>query len=174
MIVAMTGSPLLVVLGPSGNGKSTLGNALSAAFEVPFEDADDLHPKANVAKMIAGIPLTDEDRGPWLDTVHEHLAAAAGTGLVMACSALKLRYRQTLADGLPQLGFVLPDVPKDVLVERVGRRQGHYMPASLVDSQLAALELLRPEERGITLDGTLPVADLTEAVLTWHAKAGPE
>ena len=163
----MTGSPLLVVLGPSGNGKSTLGEALSAAFEVPFQDADALHPTANVAKMTAGIPLTDQDRAPWLATVHDRLAAHAATGLVMACSALKLRYRDILRAGLPQLGFVLPAVPKEVLIERVARRQGHYMPASLVDSQLAAFEPLRPEENGLTLDGTLPVLDLTDAVIAW-------
>lgn len=163
----MTGSPLIVVLGPSGNGKSTLGTALAGVLAVPFEDADDLHPTANVAKMTAGIPLTDQDRGPWLATVHEHLADNAGTGLVMACSALARRYRDTLAEGLPQLRFVLPDVPKEVLVERVGRRQGHFMPATLVDSQLAALEPLGPDENGLTVDGVRPVGELAQVVVDW-------
>lgn len=167
MIDGMTVSPLLVVLGPSGNGKSTLGASLGAVLGVPFEDADDLHPAANVDKMRAGVPLDDDDRAPWLTVVHDHLAAHAGTGLVMACSALKRRYRDRLRADLPQLRLVLPDVPRAVLTERVAARPGHYMPASLVDSQLAALEPLRPDEPGLTLDGTLPVGELTDAVRNW-------
>lgn len=169
----MTGSPLLVVLGPSGNGKSTLGTALSGLLCVGFQDGDDLHPAANVAKMTSGVPLTDEDRGPWLAAVHDVLLKHAEEGLVVACSALKRRYRETLAEGLPQLRFVLPHVPEEVLVERVGRRAGHFMPATLVDSQLAALEPLGEDENGVTLDGVRPVGELTEAVATWIRETTP-
>ncbi|GAB3246891.1 gluconokinase [Kineosporia babensis] len=163
----MTAAPLIVVLGPSGNGKSTLATALSGVLCVDFQDADDLHPQANVAKMAAGVPLTDEDRAPWLRTVHEKLLQSSESGLVLACSALKRRYRETLGEGLPQLRFVLPDVPKDVLLERVARRANHFMPATLVDSQLAALEPLGPDENGITLDGVQPVGELTSDVVAW-------
>ncbi|MCE0534781.1 gluconokinase [Kineosporia rhizophila] len=163
----MTGSPLLVVLGPSGNGKSTLGTALSGMLRVDFQDGDDLHPEANVAKMASGVPLTDEDRGPWLAAVHDELVKHAEEGLVVACSALKRSYRDLLAEGLPQLRFVLPDVPREVLVERVGHRPGHFMPATLVDSQLATLEPLGEDENGITVDGVRPVGELTETVAAW-------
>ncbi|GAA3592142.1 gluconokinase [Kineosporia mesophila] len=166
----MTGSPLIVVLGPSGNGKSTLGKGLSEALGVPFEDADDLHPAANVAKMAAGHPLTDDDRAPWLATVHEHLADGAGTGLVMACSALKRRYRETLREGLPQLRFVVPDVSREALTERVAHRQGHFMPASLVDSQLAAYEPLQDDEAGLRLNGEEKPQVLVEEVRHWLAR----
>ncbi len=172
MITCMTGLPLIVVLGPSGNGKSTLATSLSGVLCIDFQDADDLHPKSNVEKMAAGVPLTDEDRAPWLAIVHEKIHQSSETGLVVACSALKRRYRQTLAQDLPQLRFVLPHVPKDVLIERVGKRQGHFMPATLVDSQLAALEPLQADEPGLTLDGTLPVTDLTDAVRRWLLAPG--
>ncbi|MBT0774071.1 AAA family ATPase [Kineosporia sp. J2-2] len=168
----MTGiptAPLLVVIGPSGNGKSTLGTALGAALGVPFEDADDLHPTANVAKMTAGIPLTDDDRAPWLTTVHEHLAAASGSGLVMACSALRRRYRDRLREELPQLGFVAPEVSREVLTRRVAQRQGHYMPSSLVDSQLAAYEPLLPDEPGLPLNGEDEPGALVGQVRRWLA-----
>ncbi|MDP9825315.1 gluconokinase [Kineosporia succinea] len=165
----MTAAPLLVVLGPSGNGKSTLGTALSAALGVPFEDADDLHPAANVEKMSAGTPLDDADRAPWLTTVHEHLAANAGTGLVMACSALKRRYRDRLREDLPQLGFVAPEVPREELARRVALRRNHFMPATLVDSQLAAYERLQDGERGLELDGTEQPEVLVEQVRRWLA-----
>jgi len=163
----MNGAPLLVVLGPSGNGKTTLGTRLSETFGVPFQDADALHPAANIEKMAAGVPLTDQDRAPWLATVHAELATNAETGLVMACSALKRRYRDTLRAGLPSLGFVAPEVSKEVLIQRVAHRQHHYMPASLVDSQLAAYEPLTPDEDGLTLNGEALTESLVSAVQAW-------
>jgi gluconokinase len=169
MISAMTGAPLLVVLGPSGNGKTTLGTRLGEVLGVPFEDADDLHPHANVEKMTAGIPLTDADRAPWLATVHQHLAAHVGTGLVMACSALKRRYRDTLREGLPQLGLIYPEVSPAALTERVARRQHHYMPATLVQSQLAAWEPLGPDENSLTVDGEGTPDASVAAVQAWMA-----
>ncbi len=169
MIGIMTGAPLLVVLGPSGNGKTTLGTRLGEVLGVPFEDADDLHPHANIEKMTAGIPLTDVDRGPWLATVHQHLAAHAGTGLVMACSALKRRYRDTLREGLPQLGLIYPEVSPEALTERVAHRQHHYMPATLVQSQLAAWEPLQPDENSLTVNGEGATDASVKAVQTWMA-----
>ncbi|MES2094461.1 MAG: gluconokinase [Actinomycetota bacterium] len=149
----MTASPLLVVMGVSGSGKTTVGIALAAALGVPFQDADDLHPAANVAKMAAGIALTDADRMPWLALVGAELAAAP-EGLVIACSALKRVYRQAILAAAPSTRFVFLDGSRELLESRVQHRRGHFMPASLLASQLAALEPLARDEPGerVSLD----------------------
>lgn len=148
--------PLLVVAGVSGSGKSTVGELLAESLGVPFADADDLHPEANLRKMAEGHPLEDEDRWPWLRRVGEALAEAEGGGLVIACSALKRSYREAILAVEPRAGFVLLDGPRELLEERMTSRRGHFMPASLLDSQLAALERLEPDEPGLTvgIDGT--------------------
>ncbi|WP_428377714.1 gluconokinase [Lichenicoccus sp.] len=133
---------VLVVMGVSGSGKSSIALRLRDELGWPFQEGDELHPKANVAKMAAGIPLTDEDRGPWLDTcaqwIRERLEA--GTGGLLTCSALRRVYRERLGEGRPGLHFLYLKVPEVVLRARLERRRGHYMPPTLLPSQLRTLE----------------------------------
>ena len=146
----MPAAPLVVVMGVSGSGKSTVGALLAERLGVPFADADDLHPPANVAKMTAGRPLDDDDRAPWLALVGTHLAGARSTGLVMACSALKRHYRELIRDAAPETVFVHLHGSRELLAERMGARTGHFMPTALLDSQLATLE--EPgEDEGVTV-----------------------
>lgn len=147
-------APLVVVMGVSGCGKSSVGSALADRLGIPFQDADDLHPAANIAKMSAGVPLTDEDRAPWLRLVGEQLQRQSQTGLVIACSALRRRYRDTIREHAPRAFFVHLDVKKDVLATRMVMRSEHFMPLDLLDSQLATLEQLEPDERGVALDAS--------------------
>lgn len=142
---------LVVVMGVSGSGKSTVGVALARRLGVPFEDADDLHPPENVAKMSAGHPLDDDDRHPWLESVGAWLAAHPDGG-VMSCSALRRRYRDQLRHHAPRVRFLLLDGPEEVIARRQADRPGHFMPASLLRSQLATLEPLQPDEDGIVID----------------------
>jgi gluconokinase len=157
--------PLLTVLGVSGSGKTTIGVALAQRLRVPFEDADDLHPAANVAKMSAGIPLDDLDRIPWLHTVGEWLADHTETGGVISCSALRRSYRDTLREVAPRQLFVHLAGSPEVVARRVAGRLGHFMPASLVASQFAALEPLGDDENGLTLDFDQPVDGIVDAYL---------
>ncbi len=143
--------PLLVVMGVSGAGKSVIGSLLAERLGLPFADADDLHPASNVRAMAAGRPLTDDDRWPWLDAVGAALARASTSGLVMACSALKRSYRDAIRAKAPDARFVHLDGTPELLRARIGARTGHFMPAALLDSQLAALEPLAPDEPGMTV-----------------------
>ena len=143
--------PQIVVMGVSGSGKTTIGLLLAKALGIPFLDADDLHPAANVAKMSSGVPLTDEDRWPWLALVGEAMAEASGTGIVVACSALKRSYRDAIRAAAPEAVFVQLDGTRELLAARLGDREGHFMPVSLLDSQLADLEPLAKGERGIVI-----------------------
>lgn len=143
--------PLLVVMGVSGSGKSTVGELLATTLGVPFADADDLHSEANVQKMAAGHPLNDDDRWPWLHSVGEELRRAGSHGLVMACSALKRTYRELIIAAAPRTQFVFLDGERAVLEQRLGLRHGHFMPADLLDSQLATLQPLAPDEPGFTV-----------------------
>lgn len=142
----------IIVMGPSGCGKSTIGRALAQSFHLPFVEGDDLHPPANVEKMRAGRPLDDADRAPWLDAVARAMQGVPG--VVVACSALKRRYRDQLRVAAGPLHFVLPQVPRDELAQRLSARTGHYMPPALLESQLAELEMLAEDEPGICIDGT--------------------
>ena len=156
-------------MGVSGSGKSTVGAALAGRLGVEFHDADEFHPTANVAKMSAGIPLTDEDRWPWLDAIGSALAAAGrqGRAIVVGCSALKRSYRDRLRAGAGRpLVFVYLANSRATLARRMQTRKGHFMPASLLDSQLATLEPPTPDEGVITVSNEPPVEPVVEAVLS--------
>ncbi|GAB2766721.1 gluconokinase [Terrabacter koreensis] len=152
--------PLVVVMGVSGSGKTTVGAALAQRLRVPFADADDFHPQANIDKMSAGIPLTDDDRGPWLAIIGEWLAAHADTGGVVSCSALRRAYREVLTAAAPQAYFIHLHGTPQVIAARVAGRPGHFMPAALVESQFATLEPLEHDERGSVLDVDQAVDEL--------------
>jgi gluconokinase len=140
-------------MGVSGCGKSTVGRALAARLGVPFAEGDELHPPRNIALMSAGTPLTDADRGVWLDRVADVLERAAQQGgIVVSCSALKRRYRDRLREAAPALRFVYLHGSETLLAERMAARSGHYMPASLLTSQLETLEPPGADERPIALD----------------------
>lgn len=153
----MNAKPCIVVMGVSGCGKSTVGRALGATLGLPFVEGDDLHPPRNVALMAAGTPLTDDDRRDWLNTLAEVLAGAAarGHGVVVSCSALKRSYRERLRAGAPGCRFVFLHGPQALLAERLQGRSGHYMPASLLQSQLDTLEPPAADEQAIALPITL-------------------
>ena len=150
-------------MGPSGSGKSAIGSAVAERLGVAFVDADDLHPAANVAKMAAGTPLDDDDRMPWLDAVAAALSAVPG-GAVVACSALARRYRERILAGAPDAVFVELRVSADELARRMETRE-HFMPRSLLDSQLRTLEHLEPEEPGVVVAGDPPLEDVVEAAM---------
>ncbi|WP_299564102.1 gluconokinase [uncultured Mycolicibacterium sp.] len=143
-------APPVVVMGVAGAGKSVVGAALARRLGVPFADADDLHPAANIAKMAAGRPLDDADRRPWLDAVGRWLAAHRDGG-VMACSALRRRYRDRLRRCCPDVEFVHLSGPFALIASRVANRPDHFMPAALLRSQFETLEPLEPDEAGLTV-----------------------
>jgi gluconokinase len=147
----MTQPPLLVVMGVSGSGKSTVGAALAQRLGVPFADADDLHPAANIAKMTRGEPLDDHDRHPWLEIIGRWLADHPGGGVV-SCSALKRKYRDQLRQHVPGVELLHLQGTREVIARRQASRPGHFMPASLLTSQFATLEPLEPDERGLVID----------------------
>ncbi|WGH78185.1 gluconokinase [Jannaschia ovalis] len=154
----------LVVMGVTSTGKTEVGQRLAARLDGRFIDGDDLHPPANVAKMAKGIPLEDADRWPWLDSVGEALAATEGT-VVIACSALKRAYRDRIRDAAGAVRFVHLTGPKSVIAERMKRRTGHFMPLSLLDSQLATLEPPRPDEDAVEADLRKAPAELAAAIV---------
>ena len=141
----------IVVMGVTGSGKSTVGAALAQRLEVPFADADAFHPRTNIAKMAAGVPLNDEDRFPWLEAVGEWLAAH-GDGGVMSCSALKRKYRDQLRRHCPDVEFLHLSGSPELIGHRQAGRPGHFMPATLLQSQFDTLEPLEPDERGVVVD----------------------
>jgi len=146
--------PVVVVMGPAGSGKTTVGRALAARLRVPFEDADAFHAASAVERMRRGLPLSDEDRTPWLSALAQRLSSAEEErpGLVLACSALKAKYRVQLEVGEPfrrRLAYLA--VPEQVLRARLFERAGHFAGPALLDSQLAVLEVPASAE---TYDGT--------------------
>ena len=143
---------MVVVMGVSGSGKTAVGRALARRLGMPFHDADDHHPPGNVAKMSRGEPLSDADRGPWLDALRELVTAALGDGgAVLACSALARRYRERIGTGRAGVRLVFLDGPPDLIRARIGARRDHFMPAALLDSQLAALERPAADERPVVV-----------------------
>jgi gluconokinase len=163
----------IVIMGVSGSGKSTLASLLAAKLDCPFFEGDEFHSTANVAKMRGGEPLTDADRWPWLDRIGAALGKAVKEdGLaVAACSALRHSYRDHLraAIGAP-VAFILLEVGRDELMRRLSNRPHHYMPASLLDSQLAILERPDETERALTLDSNLDPEDLAYRAMAWLAE----
>jgi len=141
-------------MGVCGSGKSEIGARVAKAIGAGFIEGDDYHAPANVAKMASGIPLDDADRAAWLRRLRDEIAAARqrGDSLVVSCSALKQRYRDILREGDPALRFAHLHGRRDVIAMRLQDRKDHYMPPALLDSQLQALEPLRPGEAGLTLD----------------------
>ncbi len=160
----MSSSMVIIVMGVSGAGKTTVGRRLAERLGWPFHDADILHPAGNIEKMRQGHALDDADREPWLARVREVIAAAArdGRDAVVACSALKARYRAALSDGIPGVRFVHLSAPPRVLHERLTRRTGHFMSAALLDSQLEDLE---PPAGAFVLDAREPVDALVERIV---------
>ncbi|MGL6236919.1 MAG: gluconokinase [Segniliparus sp.] len=163
-------SSIVVVMGVSGCGKSTIAGLLAEETGWDLLEGDELHPPANIAKMSAGVPLSDEDRWPWLATIAAwiHERASLGRGAVVSCSALKHAYRDRLREGGPANAVVFAhlDGPRDVLAERLAHRT-HFMPASLLDSQFATLERLGPDEPGLVVDLRLPQQGQADAILAW-------
>ena len=149
--MALPGRQQIVVMGVSGSGKSTVGAALAQRLRVPFADADDFHPAANIAKMTAGQALNDDDRFPWLETIGQWLAGHPDGG-VMSCSALKRKYRDQLRAHCPDVEFLHLHGTPEVISARQASRPGHFMPASLVASQFATLEPLEADEAGTVVD----------------------
>lgn len=156
----------IVLMGVSGCGKSTVGPVVAAALGVPYLDADALHPAVNVEKMSKGIALADADRIPWLTDVAEHLAAG-DAGAVVGCSALKRRYRDIIRERVPEVKFAHLHGSEEVLRGRVSSRADHFMPASLLDSQLATLEPLGPDEAGDVFDIEWPAAEIARRIVKW-------
>jgi len=154
----------VVVMGVSGSGKSTVGAALAGRMRVPFEDADDLHPSANIAKMSRGEPLDDDDRWPWLELIGMWLVNHADGG-VIACSALKRKYRDQLRRHSDNVEFLLLHGTPDVINRRQAARPGHFMPPSLMTSQFATLEPLAPDEDGVVVDVDQSVDEIVEGYL---------
>jgi gluconokinase len=153
----------LVIMGVSGSGKSSVGEALSGRLGIPYRDGDDLHPPANVEKMRKGTPLSDADRWPWLDRVAEVLAAEAP--VIVGCSALRRVYRDRLRAGAGSLRFVHLTGSREVIAARMVVRRGHYMPSSLLDSQFAALEPPGPDE-AVSVDIDQPLENIVETIVT--------
>lgn len=146
----------LVVMGVTGSGKSTVAASVAERAGAVFIDADDLHPQSNIDKMTNGMPLTDEDRAPWLRAVGDVIAAHRGTPVVVACSALRRSYRDLIREGAPGVVFAHLDGAPELLADRLAARADHFMPPALLDSQLATLERLEPDEAGIVVDVALP------------------
>jgi len=158
-------STAIVVMGVAGSGKTVVGSALGARLGVPFRDADEFHPAANVAKMSSGVPLDDEDRWPWLDAIGAAMRDTPG-GVVIACSALKRAYRdRIIAVAGRAVMFVYLDGDRATLAKRLGGRKGHFMPASLLDSQLATLEPPAADENAIVVSIEPPVATIVEDIV---------
>jgi gluconokinase len=162
---------VIVVMGVSGAGKTTVGTALADALGVDYAEADKFHLPASIAKMSSGTPLTDEDRRPWLDSIADWIRAHEKTGGVVTSSALKRGYRDVLRGG-GDSWFLHLNGDREVIAERLKNRTGHFMPASLLDSQLADLEPLEPDESGLTVDAGHTPREITKAAVTAFNASG--
>lgn len=157
---------LIVIMGPSGCGKSSTARALADALDIPLLEGDDFHPRSNIAKMAAGQPLSDEDRKAWLDRIEAEVTTSPKSTVVLACSALTPYVQERLrliADWIPH--FFLLDAPRDILEQRMGSRTDHFMPPSLLDSQIAALTAPHDAVRfDVDQDVTTIVAQMVAAL----------
>lgn len=164
----------LVVMGVSGCGKSSVGAAIVGRSGGRLIEGDSFHPEANIAKMSAGTPLDDQDRAGWLLRLGEEMRACIESGQrpVLTCSALKLKYRETLRNAVPGLGFVFLELTREEAANRVAHRPGHFMPASLIDSQFATLEPPTGEALTLPLDATVPIVELAQQVENWLVEHG--
>ena len=162
---------IVVVMGVSSSGKSVVGKALARKLHAPFLDGDQFHPPANKEKMRAGIPLTDEDRWPWLAAIAGWLATCEAGGII-ACSALRRAYRDRLRAGVPEVRFVHLDGEWALIAARQAARPGHFMPASLIESQFAALEPPDAEEAAISVSVVPPAEAVVASVLRALGAAG--
>jgi gluconokinase len=164
----------LVVMGVAGCGKSSVGAAIVEHSGGRLIEGDSFHPPANIQKMSAGIPLDDEDRAGWLTRLGEemNICLEQGERPVLTCSALKVHYRETLRHAVPGLGFVFLELSRAEAAERVAHRPGHFMPASLIDSQFATLQSPRGEILTLALDATQPIDALAIQVDGWLVAEG--
>lgn len=165
----------LVVMGVSGSGKSTIADRLAARLGWRFEDGDQFHPPANVAKMSAGHPLTDEDRWPWLQAIADEIdrVCAAGEHAVIACSALKRAYRDILVHDRDDVRIVFLDGTQDLIAGRLATRKGHFMPSGLLDSQFATLERPDAAERPLTVSIDASVETIVDDIVKQLELASP-
>ena len=163
----------IVVMGVSGSGKSTVGAALAQRLRVPFADADDFHPPANIEKMSAGHALDDDDRYPWLEAIGKWLAEHPAGG-VMSCSALKRTYRDQLRQHCPDIEFLHLEGSMETIGRRQASRPGHFMPASLLESQFRTLEPLAPDECGVVIDVDQSIDDIIESYVSATQSHTPE
>ena len=161
----------LVVMGVSGSGKSTLALELADRLGLPMAEADEFHPPENIEKMSQQIPLTDEDRWPWLRTLRDWMSEQTAGGSIITCSALRRSYRDVLREAHGQVLFLHVTVDTPRLTGRLAHRSGHFMPASLLDSQLATLEALDADEGGVVLSNDGSIEDLIESASAWLTKS---
>ena len=157
----------LVVMGVSGSGKSTIADKLAERLNWTFEDGDRFHPASNVAKMSAGVPLTDEDRWPWLQAIADEIdrVCKAGRRAVIACSALKRAYRDILVHGRKDVRIIYLDGTRDLIADRLARRKGHFMPPGLLASQFATLEPPARSENPVTVSIDAPVDEIVDDIV---------
>lgn len=166
----------LVLMGVAGCGKTTAAQNLHHDLGWPVAEADEFHPAANIAKMSAGTPLTDEDRWPWLESLRDWMSARAaeGTRTIVTCSALKRAYRDLLGGADGRVFFIHLVAEQDELADRMEHREGHFMPSTLLPSQFATLEPLAPEEDGVTVVSRPTPEETLEAILAALENASPE
>lgn len=157
--------PVVVVMGVTGTGKTTVGTLLANRLRVPYAEADAFHPPDNIVKMSAGVPLEDADRWPWLDALGAWARQRAGRGGVFSCSALKRSYRDRLRAATPDLCFVHLTGGRELIAERLVNRPDHFMLAELLDTQLATLEPLERDERGVEVPIEADPQTVTDAAL---------
>lgn len=162
---------LYVVMGITGSGKSTVGAKLAHALGVEFVEGDDYHPTENVRRMASGIPLTDDDRAGWLQALASRIREAkdADRGLVLTCSALKRSYRDGLRTAAPDLKFVFLTGSRELIAERVAARRGHFMPAPLLDTQIATLEEPDPDEKAWIFDVSQSIQEIVDMIIARSA-----
>ncbi|MFK4226970.1 gluconokinase [Streptomyces sp. NPDC019890] len=158
----MSTPQVVVLMGVTGTGKTTIGPLLAAELGVPYAEGDDFHPPANIAKMSAGIPLGDADRWPWLDAIGQWANSRAGMGGVVSCSALKRAYRDRLRAAAPDAVFLHLTGDRALIERRMTERKGHFMPTALLDSQFATLQPLGDDEAGVAVDVSGSTEEITE------------